>query len=210
MPGLPQLKSVSMRESVVEALRKALYDGRFQAGQPLSEPSLAAEMGISRGPVREALLVLVQEGLVVHSPNRGFSVVEFTANDLREISEVRVPLEATALRMAKKRVSQKDLDTLEALKHKLVETHAQRQILVCGQADMQFHSLIWERTGNSRLALTLRHLLAPMFTYGSLFNIGRPDLTSALLSEEHDLFIQFLSERVDCSAEDCVRFHIGN
>jgi len=209
MPGLPQLKSISMRESVVEALRKALYDGRFEAGQALSEPSLAAEMGISRGPVREALLVLVQEGLAVHSPNRGFSVVEFTASDLRDISEIRVPLEATALSMAKERISEKDLGTLETLKQKLVETHAKRQILVCGQADMQFHSLIWERTGNSRLALTLQHLLAPMFTYGSVFNIGRPDLTSALLSEEHDLFIRFLRGRVDRSAEDCVRFHIG-
>jgi DNA-binding GntR family transcriptional regulator len=198
-----------MRESVVEALRKALYDGRFHAGQALSEPSLAAEMGISRGPVREALLVLVQEGLAVHSPNRGFSVVEFTAEDLREISEVRVPLEATALKMAKARVAQEDLATLETLKETLVETHAKGQILLCGQADMQFHSLIWDRAGNSRLALTLRHLLAPMFTYGSLFNIGRPDLTSALLSEEHDLFIRFLSDRVDRSAEDCVRFHIG-
>ena len=209
MPGLPQLKSISMRESVVEALRKALYDGRFEAGQALSEPALAAEMGISRGPVREALLVLVQEGLAVHSPNRGFSVVEFTASDLRDISEIRVPLEATALSMAKERISEKDLGTLETLKQKLVETHAKRQILVCGQADMQFHSLIWERTGNSRLALTLQHLLAPMFTYGSVFNIGRPDLTSALLSEEHDLFIRFLRGRVDRSAEDCVRFHIG-
>lgn len=198
-----------MRESVVEALRKALYDGRFRAGQSLSEPSLAAEMGISRGPVREALLVLVQEGLVVHSPNRGFSVVEFTSDDLREISEVRVPLEATALHMAKTRISQQDVEKLEGLKQKLVETHATRQILACGQADMQFHSLIWERTGNSRLAGTLRHLLAPMFTYGSLFNIGRPDLTSTLLSEEHDLFIGFLIGRVGHSAEDCVRFHLG-
>jgi DNA-binding GntR family transcriptional regulator len=209
MLSLPQLKGVSIREGVLEALRKAFRNGRFQAGQQLLEPSLAAEMGISRGPVREALLVLVQEGLVVHSPNRGFSVVEFTAEDLRQISEVRVPLEATALQMARIRVSKDDLDTLETLKGTMVETHAKGQILACGQADMQFHSLVWDRTGNSRLALTLRHLLAPMFTYGSLFNIGRPNLTSALLSEEHDLFIRFLSGRLDRSAEDCVRFHIG-
>src|SRR6478735_3441645 len=97
MNRLPQLKAVSMRESVGEVIRKALYDRRFNAGESLSEARLAAEMGISRGPVREALLVLVQEGLLTHSPNRGFSVINFTAEDLREISEVRVPLEATAL-----------------------------------------------------------------------------------------------------------------
>lgn len=209
MLGLPQLKSVSIRESVVGALRKALYDGRFEAGEQLSEAALASEMGISRGPVREALLVLVQEDLVIHSPNRGFSVVEFTAKDLHEISEVRIPLEARALEMALPRISQDDLGILETLKQKLVETHSQQQILLCGQADMQFHSLIWERSGNTRLTVTLRHLLAPMFTYGSLFNIGRPNLKSAMLAEEHDLFIRFLRNQADRSAEDCVRFHIG-
>lgn len=209
MTGLPQLKSVSIREGVNEALKRALHDGRFRPGQALSEAGLAAEMGISRGPVREALLMLVQEGLVAHSPNRGFSVVEFTADDLHEISQVRLPLEATALTMARAHISQQDLDNLEILKNRIVEAHANREILICGQSDMEFHSLIWQRAGNSRLASTLHHLLAPMFAYGSLFSIGRPDLTSSLLAEEHDLFIRFLSGRVDRTAEDCVRFHIG-
>ena len=209
MTGLPQLKSVSIRESVLEALRQALHDGRFHVGQPLSEAALAAEMGISRGPVREALLLLVQEGLVTHSPNRGFSVVEFTREDLREISEVRLPLEATALRMTKPRIAKPDLERLENLKNQMIEAHASGQILTCGRTDMAFHDLIWERTGNSRLAATLRHLLAPMFAYGALFSIGRPDLTPELLAQEHDLFIEYLSGRTTRSAEECVRFHIG-
>src|SRR5882724_9735244 len=106
MHRLPQLKAVSIRESVGDAVRKALYDRRFQAGEPLSEVGLAGEMGISRGPVREALLVLVQEGLLTHSPNRGFAVVNFTQADLKEINEVRLPLETTALTLAKPKMSQ--------------------------------------------------------------------------------------------------------
>jgi DNA-binding GntR family transcriptional regulator len=207
--GLPQLRSVSMRESVGEALRKALYDGRFQAGQPLSEAALAAEMGISRGPVREALLLLIQDGLVTHSPNRGFYVIQLTATDLREISEVRLPLESAALAMAQPNVSSDDLSKLEKLRDKMIETHAAREILLCGKCDMEFHSLIWDRTGNSRLAATMRHLLAPMFAYGAFFSVGRPDLTPQLLAEEHDLFIRFLRGRADRSAEQCVRFHLG-
>jgi DNA-binding GntR family transcriptional regulator len=73
-----------MRESVGDETRQTLYDGRFEPGQSLSEAGLADEMCISRGPVHEALL-LAQEGLVVHSPNRGFSIVQITAEDLQEI-----------------------------------------------------------------------------------------------------------------------------
>ena len=77
-------------------------------------------MGISRGPVREALLLLVQEGLVTHSPNRGFSVVQITAADLQEIHDVRVPLETTALAMAKPHITERDIAKLE---EKLANPH---------------------------------------------------------------------------------------
>jgi DNA-binding GntR family transcriptional regulator len=205
----PQLKAVSIRESVGEVVREALYQHRFQAGEALSEAALAAEMGISRGPVREALLVLVQEGLLTHSPNRGFAVVNFTQDDLNEINEVRLPLEALALTLAKSKISEADLEKLSALKRKMVKSYTAGEIIGCGHSDMAFHSLIWERTGNSRLASTLRTLLAPFFAYGSLFNVGREGLTPRLLDEEHEYFIGFLGGVGKWNAEACVRFHLG-
>lgn len=209
MARLPQLKAVSFRESVGEAVRKALYEHRFRAGEPLSEAALAAEMGISRGPVREALLVLVQEGLLTHSPNRGFAVVNFTHDDLREINEVRLPLEILALSLARPRVSESDLRKLSKLKSDLVKSYAAGEILGCSRSDMAFHNLIWERTGNNKLASSLRTLVAPFFAYGSLFNIGREGLTSQLLDEEHECFIRFLNGGETRSAEACVNFHLG-
>jgi DNA-binding GntR family transcriptional regulator len=210
MVTLPQVKSISMRESAGEAIRQALYGRRFDPGQSLSEAGLASEMGISRGPVREALLLLVQEGLVTHSPNRGFSVVQITAADLQEIHDVRVPLETTALAMAKPHIAKTDIARLEELKNKMVDEYTDQNVLLCSQSDMAFHRLIWDRTGNARLAEVLRNLLAPFFAYGSLFSSHRrPDLSVQLIAEEHDLMIQFLSGEIDCTAEDCVRFHLG-
>lgn len=210
MITLPQVKSISMRESVGEAIRQALYGRRFEPGQSLSEAALAGEMGISRGPVREALLLLVQEGLVTHSPNRGFSVVQITAADLQEIHDVRVPLETTALAMAKPHITESDIAKLEELKNNMVDEYTDQNVLLCSQSDMAFHRLIWDRTGNARLAEVLRNLLAPFFAYGSLFSSHRrPDLSAQLIAEEHDLMIQFLSGRIGCTAEDCVRFHLG-
>lgn len=209
MNRLPQVKAISMRESVGEAVRKALHQRRFHVGESLSEAGLAAEMGISRGPVREALLVLVQEGLLTHSPNRGFSVVNFTQQDLNEINEVRRPLETTALVLAKSNMSPDVSHRLNELKNELVATYTAQDFLTCSRTDMAFHSLIWERTGNGRLSATLKTLLAPFFAYGSLFNLGRSSqLTPALLEEEHQVFIDFLTGDGKRSAEDCVRFHL--
>jgi DNA-binding GntR family transcriptional regulator len=210
MESLPQVKSTSMRESVGDVIRQALYDGRFEPGQSLSEAGLAAEMCISRGPVREALLLLAQEGLVVHSPNRGFSIVQITAEDLREIQQVRMPLEAMALDMAKTHLAGTDFAKLEELKSKMVSEYLEKNLRLCAQLDMAFHSLVWERAGNSRLSGTLATLVAPFFAYGSLFaSHRRPDLTAQLIAEEHGLMIQFLEGRTGCTAEECVRFHLG-
>ena len=209
MQRLPQLKAVSIRESVGQVVREALYQHRFQAGESLSEAALAAEMGISRGPVREALLVLVQEGLLTHSPNRGFAVVNFTQDDLKEVNEVRVPLETLALTLARPRVSAADLEKLSERKREMVKSYSAGEIFGCSHSDMAFHSLIWKRTGNGRLASSLRTLLDPFFAYGSLFNVGREGLTPRLLDEEHEYFIEFLSGGGTRSAEACVRFHLG-
>lgn len=209
MDRLPQLKPVSMRENVGAAVRKALYQRRFGVGEPLSEAGLAAEMGISRGPVREALLVLVQEGLLTHSPNRGFSVVNFTQEDLREINEVRLPLETTALSLAKPNMLPHDVDRLAELKCEMVEAFTADDFLTCSRADITFHSIVWERTENRRLSATLKTLLAPFFAYGSLSSIGRvSQLTPTLLEEEHQAFISFLTGAEKRSAEECVRFHL--
>ena len=81
---LPVVKPVALRVRVAEAIRQALLEGQFSPGENLSEVSLAREMNVSRGPVREALLVLAQEGLITHSQNYGFSVLGFTDEDHTE------------------------------------------------------------------------------------------------------------------------------
>jgi DNA-binding GntR family transcriptional regulator len=198
-----------MRKTVGEAVRKALYDRRFRSGEPLHEAELAAEMGVSRGPVREALLGLVQEGLLTHSPNRGFAVVEFTEEDFRETNEVRLPLESIALTLARPRILKSHLLQLSEMKREIVKSYVADNPVSCCQSDMSFHGLIWDFTGNVKLASTLRTLLAPFFAYGSLFTFRRPELTAELLEEEHQCFIDFLTGSKERTAEECVRFHLG-
>ena len=207
MTALPQLKPVSIRHNVSEAIRRALLAGRFTPGEALSEVALAAEMNVSRGPVREALLVLAQEGLVSHSQNYGFSVVNLTEQDRKEVREVRLPLETLALELARPAMDQPALEQLSSLKDRMVHAYVAGNFIECTQFDLEFHSLVWKKCGNARLMASLRNLLVPYFAYGSAFKVSRPDLTPQLLEAQHLWYVEFLSGESTRTAEECVRFH---
>jgi DNA-binding GntR family transcriptional regulator len=209
MSVLPHVKPVSIRQTVGETIRRALLEGKFRPGQALSEVALAAEMNVSRGPVREALLVLAQEGLVSHSQNYGFSVLEFNEHDRTEVQQVRLPLEILALELAKPYVTAEDMNNLHTLKVRMTEAYVQQRHIECIQADLEFHALIWERSRNKRLLMALRNLMVPYFAYGSAFRMSRPDLTAQLLDDQHRSFIDYVSGASDDTAEQCVRYHLG-
>lgn len=209
MSILPHVKPVAIRQTVGETIRRALLEGKFRPGQALSEIALAAEMNVSRGPVREALLVLAQEGLVSHSQNYGFSVLEFNENDRTEVQQVRLPLEILALELAKPHVTETDVASLHTLNIRMSEAYLQQRYVDSTQADLDFHTLIWERSQNTRLQTALRNLMVPYFAYGSAFRMSRPDLTAQLLEDQHRSIINFLSAKSDDTAEQCVRYHLG-
>ncbi len=207
MNALPQLKPVSIRHNVSEAIRRALLAGRFSPGEALSEVALAAEMNVSRGPVREALLVLAQEGLVSHSQNYGFSVVNLTEDDRKEVRQIRLPLETLALELAKPAMDQASLEQLSGLKDRMIDAYVKGKFIECTQFDVEFHSLIWKKSGNTRLMASLRNLLVPYFAYGSAFKLSRPDLTPQLMEAQHTCYVEFLAGESTRTAEECVRFH---
>ena len=89
----------TLAQSTAELLRERLLGGGFAPGERLVEAEIARQLGISRGPVREALAKLRAEGLVYDEPRRGSFVAELTDNDVREIYELRAALEIQAVRL---------------------------------------------------------------------------------------------------------------
>lgn len=85
-------------DRVAEALRRALFDGEVAPGTPLRESALTAAMGVSRSTIREALAVLVSEGLAVRTPNRGVSVTELDPSSVRDVCHARSVLEVAGVR----------------------------------------------------------------------------------------------------------------
>src|SRR5205823_3991089 len=98
--------------AATELIREAIVDGRLEPGQRLKEEELARELGISRTPVREALLMLQAENLVVATPNRGATVRVHDAGDLDDLYQLRALLEGHATRRATPRISDEEIESL--------------------------------------------------------------------------------------------------
>jgi len=142
----------ALYEEVAERLRTRIYAHELAPGAWLDEQTLAAELGISRTPLREALKVLASEGLVRLEPRRGCYVTELTEQDLDDIFPVMALLEGRCAQEAARRAASADFLELAAI-HEDLERHA-----AAGDADRffeanhAFHSAVQRIAGNRFLA----------------------------------------------------------
>jgi DNA-binding GntR family transcriptional regulator len=205
---LPIVKSEALRVRVAEAIRQALLEGRFKPGEDLSEVAIAREMDVSRGLVREALLVLAQQGLITHSQNHGFSVLGFSDRDHAEIDEVRLELETLALTLARARITSDELDLLEKASARMASVFRKNSSAQWVKSELEFHELIWELAGNRWLSDCLRRVMVPYFHYETAFRL-EPQITDQQFADLHQIYVDFLKGASTRSAKECVRIHLG-
>ena len=105
----------TVAQAAAEELRRRILDGRFEGGRQLRQDALAAEFGISRIPIREALLQLEGEGLVTILPHRGAVVAKLRMEEVQELFDLRAVLEPRLLRRSLSRLSPEDLSSLDGL-----------------------------------------------------------------------------------------------
>jgi DNA-binding GntR family transcriptional regulator len=110
-----RLARSNFRDQAAGRLREQILAGRYTSGTRLNEVEIAAEMGISRGPLREALQRLLVEGLIEVVPHRGAIVRTFTPRELREMYEFRDIVESGAARLAAARASEEGVESLRAM-----------------------------------------------------------------------------------------------
>lgn len=136
---LEAIQPVSLSEQVVERVRDAIIEGRLKPNDHITEASLTAQLGVSRTPVREALILLEHEGLVVSIPNKGFFVRAFTRRDVQEIFSMRTHLEILAAELTFKRLAAEDYTHLTQLIEKQ-KTHLENgDFENARHIDMEFH-----------------------------------------------------------------------
>jgi GntR family transcriptional regulator, gluconate operon transcriptional repressor len=151
MGRLEPLSSPTLAEQAGDLIRARILSGDFATGQRLNETRLAADLGISRGPIREALKHLAAEGLVREEPRRGTFVAAPTLDDVRDLYDLRVAIEARAARLV---IEHHDPAALETLREALAEIHqavTASDLAHLARSDYNFHETICRVSGNQRL-----------------------------------------------------------
>jgi DNA-binding GntR family transcriptional regulator len=142
----------TVNAQVLQALRAAVITGELQPGTLHSVQSLATQLGVSRTPVREALIKLAQQGMVRFERNRGVRVLQTSLHDLEEIFALRLLLEVPATRHAVGRLDDAGRRELRKLFQAMERAAAADDEYRMWEHDRRFHRMLLAASGNSRLA----------------------------------------------------------
>jgi len=200
-----KLNNRPLYEDVADRLREQIFGKQLAPGSWLDEQSLAAEFGISRTPMREAIKALASEGLVTMKMRRGAYVTEVNRADLEQIYTVLSLLESKAARESATKATEEQLNLLDHLHHRLETAAADRNIEQFFEINGKFHELIQEITGNrwmNGVITDLRKVLK-LHRKDSLTSTGR--LQSSLL--EHREILRALLKRDEVAAEATMHKH---
>ena len=140
----------SLRIRVFNSIENAILNGEYSDGESLNELKISKELGVSRTPVREALMQLELEGLVRSIPNKGAVVVGVSEQDTRDIYEIRVRIEGLAARLAAEKMTPEEVRALEKiveLQEFYLMKNDTEQIF---RLDTDFHKIIYDAPGAVR------------------------------------------------------------
>jgi DNA-binding GntR family transcriptional regulator len=150
----------SMADRAYGELKHRILYGEFEPGQGMLEEEIAASLGMSRTPVREATVRLAQEGLVEIVPRKGIRVTQLTARGVREIHEVLACLEIQAAeRLAARKLAPTDMERLDATVLAMDAALNVDDLDAWASADYAFHQLLIELAGNRHLEAVARGFL---------------------------------------------------
>lgn len=194
----------SLADAVAVAVRDGISAGELVEGTTYSVYQLADLLGVSRSPVREALLRLADAGLVEIARNRGFRVVLPTARDLEEIFEIRLALEPAACRRVAETSS--ELDDIAAHLDGMRRAVERDDPAAFWPADRALHDAILRAAGNSRAAAIVEQLRATTALLGPPTTAtGR---TLAEIHAEHEPIVAAVLARDPGAAEHAMRTHL--
>lgn len=162
MVGKAALPTPSLPEQAYQTLRALILDFSLLPGQQLVVTDLAQRLGMSRTPVREALVRLASEGLVENVPQKGTYVAVPTAEVFREVYEIVEGIEGQAAKLAAARVDETTIRRLEESVAAQEAALAADDVAAWANADAEFHDLIIEATGNRRMREVMRQFEGQM------------------------------------------------
>nr|WP_255437517.1 GntR family transcriptional regulator [Thalassobacillus sp. CUG 92003] len=204
--AVSKINSLSIRESVFEHIRKEILNQNLEPGEKLIESELAAELGVSRTPIREALHKLELEGLVAIFPRRHCQVVGVTHESIKEIHLIRSQLEPLAARYAVNNLSNEDLKYLESLVDKSVKASELRNVEELVKVNDEFHQTITKASNLQRIIKILENMHDYVVSFRYSF-MAREELAERSINE-HRAILHALMERDKEKVEELAYKHL--
>lgn len=197
---------LSAQSLAYRRLREAIVSNRLAPGTPLRAASLAADLGVSATPIREALIRLEAEGLVVWRQNRGATVAPLSADEVRHVYDVRSVLEGLAARLTAARADADLLASLAGILERMARHQAAGEYRESIALNRAFHGAIHERCGNPELIATIESFWGRTERFRNL----TADLTTHLKDAHlgHEALVQAMRDRDAESAERIARDHV--
>jgi DNA-binding GntR family transcriptional regulator len=198
----------SLGDIVAERLREAIVNNELAPGQHLREEEISETLDVSRGPVRDAFLMLEREGLVRLSRHRGATVVELSAEDLGEVYSMRSAIESLAVRLAIRRHNDEDMKNLEAALAEL-RTAMKRKISqqAAARLDVNFHDAIFKAAHHERLYKSWSNIRMQVYWFLLSRNVAGADWRDNMV-QTHSHILDLIRAGDEGDAVEAIGSHI--
>lgn len=198
----------SLGDVVAERLREAILNSELSPGQHLREEQISESLDVSRGPVRDAFLILEREGLVTLSRHRGATVVQLSVDDFGEVYSLRTVIEELAVRLAARRREPSDLKEMErsltdlrnAMKRKPTEQ-------VAAKLDVNFHDSIFRAAHHERLYRSWASIRMQVHWFLLLRTVASQDWRESMI-HSHSQILELIGAGDEAAAVSAVGDHV--
>ena len=197
-----------LRDVVFHTLREAILKGELKPGERLMELQLAAKLGVSRTPIREAIRMLEQEGLAVTIPRKGAEVARMTEKDMQDVLQVREALDELAASSACELITEEEMEQLEQAATEFESATGTKDIKRIADTDMVFHDIIYRATRNPKLVNILNNLREQMYRYRVEYLKDESNYP-VLLNEHREILTGFREKNMEI-VTDSMRKHVEN
>jgi DNA-binding GntR family transcriptional regulator len=200
-------RRAALADEVTASVRQAIFDGVFAVGDHLGEVEIAQQLQVSRGPVREALVQLRNEGIVTMELHRGASVVRLDEHDIAELTTLRTALESFAISLAVEHATEADLADLQAVTVEMEAAIADADLHRLSQLDIRFHDRIYAAARHDRLTVAWHTIRSQML----LFLLTRANANHdylAITVDEHRALIEVIRSGGAEDARQMIEAHV--
>jgi DNA-binding GntR family transcriptional regulator len=197
---LENIPQVTIEAQVLDRLRDAILQGFFPADSQLNQVHIAAQFGVSRGPVRVAINKLEQEGLVHNVPHRGTFVAPLDKKTVSDLYNLRSVLECYAVRLAVERCTHEDISKLSQLVKETRDAARQGNTNEVIRLDFQIHKFFMELSGNTFLIQMWSMMKSHVQRVLNFRHRSYPNLQE--IADSHLPFIELMQNK---NAEEAVR-----